>query len=228
MNVKTKSLNILVSAALSTEYSKWVFKTFGEDSTIIVYDPDNYTPCDVLLLTGGSDVNPKLYRESEGKYTHINNDRDVREKGMCLTYSNTPKLGICRGAQFLTVLSEGRLIQHVNGHNTPHNIQTSFEMADGHFKSYLMSSSHHQMMYPYGLSESEYNLLAWSEYFYSSTYLDGKNNEIELPEEFLEPEIVFYPKTRSLCIQGHPEYSEVPEETNEFILNLIKTFLLNE
>ncbi len=158
-------------------------------------------------------------------YYIINNKRDIIEQAMCNRYSHIPKLGICRGAQFLTVLAGGKLIQHVNGHDNTHKIQTSFNMPEGHFKSYIMSSSHHQMMYPYNMNENNFELIAWSEYYKSSTYLNGDDLEINLPFDFLEPEIVYYKYINALCIQGHPEYNNIPKETFEYIKNLINTYL---
>jgi len=217
---------VMIAFTLSSEYTSFMKKIFGQDTTFIKFNPDAHQPCNLVLLTGGADVNPKYYREKIGNKTYVNEERDVIEKQMCSYYSHIPKLGICRGAQLLTVLAGGKLVQHVNGHNGMHNIQTAYKMAQGHFKSYPMSSSHHQMMYPFNMHKNHYKLLAWSEYYQSSTYLNGNNVEIALPEDFLEPEVVYYNNIKSLCIQGHPEYNEVPEETFKFVEQLIKEYLL--
>ena len=88
-----------------------------------------------------------------------------------------------------------------------------------------MTSSHHQMLYPFDLNENDYELIAYSEFFKSSTYLNGNNEEIELPLNFLEPEIVYYKNTNSLCIQGHPEWNHCEEKTSKMCLNLINKYL---
>lgn len=90
---------------------------------------------------------------------------------------------------------------------------------------YNITSSHHQMLYPFDLNEKDYKLIAYSEYFQSKTYLDGKNEEINLPNNFLEPEIVYYKNTNSLCIQGHPEWSHCEKRTSSMCLDLLDKYL---
>lgn len=222
-----KITTVLVAARLDNMYTAYIKKLFGPKTEIVVFNENEYhSTLDLIFLTGGADVDPSLYNERKGSQTHVNEKRDTLERLMVRSYNYVPKLGICRGAQFLTALAGGKLVQHVNGHSSSHSIQTSFKMAPGHFKKYEMSSSHHQMMYPYNLPTAKFKLLAWSEYHKSTTYLNGHNNEIELPTAFLEPEIVYYPELEALCIQGHPEYSSVPDETVEFTNQLIKEFLL--
>ena len=180
---------------------------------------------DIFLFTGGTDVNPKYYNEKTGKYTTCNNERDELEWSIFrkLRYS-TLKLGICRGAQLLTVLSKGKLIQHVNNHNRDHNITNIKSIYNSSLK---MTSSHHQMMYPFNIDKKDYDIIAFSENFLSTIYLNGKNEEIELPSNFVEPEIVYYKNTNSLCIQGHPEYSNCSRNTRNFCNNLIEKYYNN-
>lgn len=90
---------------------------------------------------------------------------------------------------------------------------------------YNITSSHHQMLYPFDLNEKDYELIAYSEYFQSNTYLNGDNKEIELAKNFLEPEIVYYKNTNALCIQGHPEWGHCEKRTSEMCLNLIDKYL---
>ena len=128
-------------------------------------------------------------------------------------------LGICRGNQLLTILSGGKLIQHVEGHCRDHSMVLNNGL------KYNITSSHHQMLYPFDLNEKDYELVAYSEYFQSNTYLNGVNEEIELPKNFLEPEIVYYKNTNALCIQGHPEWSHCEKRTSTMCLNLIDKYL---
>jgi hypothetical protein len=81
------------------------------------------------------------------------------------------------------------------------------------------------MLYPFDLNKKDYELIAYSEYFQSKTYLNGDNEEIELSKDFLEPEIVYYKNTNSLCIQGHPEWSHCERRTSLMCLNLIDKYL---
>jgi anthranilate/para-aminobenzoate synthase component II len=153
-------------------------------------------------------------------YTYSDKKRDQKEIDDYYRYKGIPMLGICRGAQFLTVMSGGRLIQDVSGHQSSHTISTG-----GMLGTYTITSDHHQMMYPFDLSKEKYILIAYSEYFRSNYYLNGNNNEIELSQDFLEPEIVYYKNNNSLCIQGHPEYSSCSEDTTNLCLHLIEQYL---
>jgi gamma-glutamyl-gamma-aminobutyrate hydrolase PuuD len=184
---------------------------------------------DLIYFTGGSDVNPEEYGENTGKFTYVDKKRDELEKNnyFRFLFSNTPKLGICRGAQFLTVMNGGKLIQHVTGHTSDHTI-ILLSKDKKPLKTLNMTSSHHQMMYPFGLKKEQYELIGISKYFRSNTYLNGNNQETRLNSDFLEPEIVYYPDTNSLCIQGHPEWMPHNSETVQYINNIIKTKLFKD
>ena len=148
------------------------------------------------IFTGGADVDPALYGENKHYSTHTSEIRDKKDLELYKKIDkNKLKVGICRGAQFLTVMSGGSLIQDVSNHKmTTDEIMT----ADGLFH---IESDHHQMMYPFDVDN--HVIIATSNKSKSSYYLNGNNEEVEMP---FEPEIVYYPNTNSLCIQGHPEW----------------------
>jgi hypothetical protein len=162
--------------------------------------PDKDT---VLLFEGGTDVNPSLYGEDIGKYTNQPDiKRDANEYDM-LMQAQTGRarvLGICRGAQFLCAFAGGTIIQHVDGHSRGHKIKT--------IDNYILhdESEHHQMMCPFGLSDPEYRMLAWSLPRRSHKYLDGVNCEIPIKVLPKEPEAVWFSKIQGLALQGHPEW----------------------
>lgn len=180
---------------------------------------------DLVLFVGGEDVYPGYYSQKTGSNTKYNDKRDGYEKLYLFNkFPNTPKLGLCRGAQLLTALSGGELIQDVNGHDNSknHNIQLDLPYNTG---IYEITSTHHQMMYPFNLPEKQYQIIAYSEYFLSDKYLNGNDRNIELPLNFVEPEIIYYPETKSLCIQGHPESDNCPEHTKQLVFDLMNYFL---
>lgn len=114
---------------------------------------------DIVMFTGGEDINPSLYGDIKHPTTHFT-DRDDYEVA---AFKAAPKdallIGGCRGAQLLTALSGGKLFQHVLNHGGGtggHDITSS----DGHVMR--ITSCHHQMMNPYNLPEEDYELLAWS------------------------------------------------------------------
>ncbi|HEY5640775.1 MAG TPA: gamma-glutamyl-gamma-aminobutyrate hydrolase family protein [Dehalococcoidia bacterium] len=70
-----------------------------------------------LLLMGGVDVNPKLYREKRGQHTdRPHNDRDAHEKGLLeeALARDLPVLAICRGFQLMNVTMGGSLLQNID------------------------------------------------------------------------------------------------------------------
>ena len=77
---------------------------------------------DGLLLSGGSDVNPRLY----GQARHEANDepddaRDALEQRLLASAMerDLPLLAICRGMQLFNVVHGGALEQHVEDHRQP-------------------------------------------------------------------------------------------------------------
>jgi gamma-glutamyl-gamma-aminobutyrate hydrolase PuuD len=213
-------LNIVIADdSSSLDYVSYL----NEKYKVIVHktkDVENPKDIDLVLFTGGEDVDPAHYGENIGKFTNINKSRDDKEidtfyifKGHSFIFS------ICRGSQLITVLSGGKLIQHVEGHCKDHSMILNNRLR------YNITSSHHQMLYPFNLNEKNYELIAYSEYFQSKTYLNGDNEEIELPKNFLEPEIVYYKNTNALCIQGHPEWKHCEKRTSVMCLNLIGKYL---
>jgi GMP synthase-like glutamine amidotransferase len=222
-----KKITVLVnSSAGHGACVEFLSKRF-EVTSIDCKENIDFIKIDLVLFTGGEDISPSFYGESKGRYTSINEKRDSVENDYMFNRSGmykVPKLGICRGAQFLTVMNGGKLIQHVSGHGLSgsHPLDMKYLGINGEFQ---ITSTHHQMMFPYNLPKESYEILATATHFLSNTYLDGINSEKELPKNFEECEIVFYPNTKSLCIQGHPEYSNCPENTVEECLNLIENYL---
>ena len=65
----------------------------------------------------------------------------------------------------------------------------------------FVSSTHHQMMKP----GPEHILVASCALKGSRTYWNGAEFETEVSEKDIE--VVYYPKTKCLCFQPHPEFS---------------------
>jgi len=184
---------------------------------------------DVLVFEGGCDIDPSLYGETPGKWTqspHISRDeveimafQQARKMGI-------PMIGICRGAQLITALLGGKLVQHVDGHNHDHPI-----LIENGERAIEASSVHHQMMWPEGIRD--YELLAWT-LGLAHKYLNGKNEDIsaQLPHDgtdptspVIEPEIIHYPEVKALCIQGHPEYHLSTHVFPTYCRQLVSTLL---
>lgn len=181
---------------------------------------------DLVLFTGGEDVHPSYYGEDVGKFTSTNYDRDRSENKAFreARLYNKLCLGICRGNQLLTVLSGGQLIQHVTNHAIAgtHKIHLMNEDVD-----IDITSTHHQMIWPFYLNKKDYDILAKSTRDLSTTYLNGDNKQKRLPSDFVECEIVYYKKTNCLCIQGHPEIMEKTSSAVKYVNVLIREYLEN-
>lgn len=157
---------------------------------------------DVIIFNGGTDIGTEIYGEKSIGYgiPEKMSLRDIHEISLFNSYKNTNKLllGICRGAQLLNCLNGGSLWQHVNNHGRTHEM---LDLASG--RTYDATSTHHQMMRPN--LETGKVLAVASE---STTKLaDGLRERLDPNvNPHLDVEIVWYPETHSLCIQGHPEY----------------------
>lgn len=113
------------------------------------YLPDNV---DFVIFDGGADVHPSFYGEMIKPCTFPNVYRDKVEKGIYDFYKNknTKFLGICRGLQFLNVMSKGTLYQDLSqvnkGHCSPHNVKIVdsklIKLLDT--STILVNSLHHQ------------------------------------------------------------------------------------
>lgn len=196
----------------------------------------SFEDSDIVLIPGGSDVNPTLYGHTKLPTTHIDMHADKVEMSLINDAIKLGKfiVGICKGSQMLTARAGGWLIQHVTNHGGYHDITTH----DG--KTLTVNSSHHQMSYPYDLPDEDYELLAWAEEI-SSTYLiqGGKDFnktgflgtaritvDADAQEaRFCEPEVIWYPGIRGLAVQSHPEWSSSPPQFNEWLNDLVRELI---
>lgn len=85
---------------------------------------------DGFIVTGGRDINPKLYGERiMTKYSKFNDDRDDFEKSLieyCLK-EDLPLLGICRGFQLMNVTLGGSLYQDLEKSDFPPHVLNNLE-----------------------------------------------------------------------------------------------------
>jgi putative glutamine amidotransferase len=204
-------------------YGKWLHSDRYEYKIRKLADNE---PTDLVIFTGGSDVSPHLYHESPHCNTVSNEVRDRKEVKIfeACADEDVPMVGICRGSQFLTVMNGGKLIQDVGGHaiGAPHRI-TLFDGSHA-----LIASTHHQMHYPFDLQEDEYKILGWStEKLGKGTYMMNDTTRLNAlnVDGFIESEVIHFPYTRSLGIQGHPEYDSTPEETRQKLTQFVDALI---
>lgn len=207
-----------------------VFDAYNHGKWIADFEASSFEGADIVVMPGGSDIQPKYYHNVpiKGCYYNTRADEEGYELLQKAIKANKFIVGICKGAQWLTIAAGGWLIQDIDNHQSPHMIETF----DG--DTLMVNSLHHQMCYPYDLPDEDYQLLAWSEE--SHRYLVQGEQDladvVEMPEHictslgrFKEPEVIFYPKIRGLAIQSHPEGYSPPAETNAWFNELITTLM---
>jgi gamma-glutamyl-gamma-aminobutyrate hydrolase PuuD len=153
---------------------------------------------DLVVFTGGADVWPVLYGE---KNTDSNIDirRDLSEMIWFKRFLRVPKLGICRGGQFLNVMNGGKMEQH-----HPHHAIAGYHLINDYITGarLAVTSTHHQVMLA-GPGSAVYG------------------TALDMPDGIDTNEILYYGNTHSLCFQPHPEYG-VGDKGNQTLLSLTK------
>lgn len=196
-----------------TNYAKWIH------NAELVDKPEDAT---IVLFTGGEDVDPSIYGKKTHATTSSNIDRDLEEKKIFDSMESWQlAVGICRGSQLLCALNGGILVQDCSGHAR----WDTHTITDGN-KFTEITSTHHQMQYPWNLKSSDYDLLYWTAPSLSSYYDGDGINEVPY-----EPEIVLYHaggNPRSLAIQGHPEMMREDAPVIEILNNLIQSCLTDD
>jgi hypothetical protein len=102
-------------------------------------------------------------------------------------------------------------------------------------KEFFCPSLHHQMMHPWPRAGHDgvpdFKMIAWCPTARSSVYYVEPDEEDMSAKSIVlqgpEPEIIYIPGTKSLCIQSHPEFIREPEHKFvQYCLSLTKKYLL--
>lgn len=167
---------------------------------------------DLVQFVGGDDVDPSMYNQHTHESTFCNYNRDDKERAIYTMALDRgiPMAGICRGGQFLNVMNGGKMWQDVDGHNT------------GEHDAYLagskvpikVTSTHHQMMFPNWGSGINVKMLLVAKVATEKVMMSSKDAGVypivtkanPAVEARTDIESLYYPHTRSLCFQPHPEY----------------------
>ena len=181
----------------------------------------------LIQFTGGSDVDPSIYGDNKHPKTFSDIDRDINEKGVFgFALSNEiPMAGICRGGQFLSAINGARLYQDVDGHaiNGTHEVIDKWTR-----KTYSVTSTHHQQI---KLNfHLEHILIAYAEKISSYKEFYPKSSPDKgiqrVTNDKIDVECLFYPKSKSLCFQPHPEFDNA-EECRDMYFDYIKRYCFN-
>ena len=180
------------------------------------YVVDKMEEAEIVQFIGGADVNPKLYDELQHFSTTVSLIQDetdiaayeqAKELGL-------PCVGICRGGQFLNVMSGGRMWQDVDGHSLSNGHHLVDHLTD---ETVMVSSTHHQMMRP---SDEGLVLATASESTYRLTMESGTSQKLMAGDP--DVEVVYYDKTDCLCFQPHPEFFDKDHECQKYYFSLIE------
>jgi gamma-glutamyl-gamma-aminobutyrate hydrolase PuuD len=166
----------------------------------------------MLCLMGGADVSPILYQEQRLPCTFTDPEQDMEDAALFATFRDRPKVGICRGGQFLNVMSGGKMFQDTDNHTSSHDI-----IDHKTEKIIKVSSTHHQMMRP-GVKAEIIATARRSSYVRCfDGYIFRKDVEYE------DYEVLHYAHTKSLCYQPHPEIG--PDENVDYFFSCIHEYL---
>ncbi len=192
-------------------------KMFEEEGVIVTQDI--WDDPEFIVFTPGEDVSPFLYGERKIKSTHTDFMRDMKENRLYRELEiDIPKIGIGRGAQFLNVMTGGRMYQHCPGHANNHyihNLLTDTEIT--------VTSFHHQcMIVPettdviWACNMSDFKQTAGCTFDYD---IHG-NDTVGL---YMDVEVAFNMHTTSLLFQPRPEMGHFT--TKRLLLDTIEEWI---
>ena len=157
---------------------------------------------DLICFTGGADISPYLYGEEPDGARGCDPIRDEFEKQVYEKYvGEAPFVGICRGGQLLNVLNGGKLVQD---HGLISGYVSMWELFEQDGIEHKVFVDHHQGILP---TEEAVG------------FIHGP----DIPSGEHIAYACFYPKTRSLCFQPHPEWGH--KETENIFFDLVKECL---
>jgi len=180
-----------------------LFTTRGYEKATSIEDAD------IVVWTGGEDINPKLYNEQPAGASWWSDSRDSDDISAIERAKGKFLVGICRGAQLLNVIPNGgSLWQDVNNHGGGvHNIH---DLITG--ETIQVNSIHHQQLRLTDKAELVASTnLSTEKYSYAGTWKASVDSS---PDP--DVEVAWYPHTRSLLFQGHPEFDQNGSTGNYF------------
>jgi len=216
MNKVKRTVKVIQSALIERLFNKQAGYMTVESADL----------ADIIVFPGGADVNPAYYGQDKHPTTHTNGFDDQRDDRYWKQYSKDEKrmlVGICRGGQFLNVMNGGQMWQDVNNHGI-HGTHKVIDLLND--KEIQCTSTHHQMMVA---NEKEGEVIGIA---YEATRWENDKLRLAIQNQDnptkrtgscpkYDTEVVWYPKTRSLCFQPHPENYNAPDECKDYFFDLI-------
>ena len=178
---------------------------------------------DMVIFTGGEDVDPSMYGHDKHYTTTSMISRDKMEKQIlrgCLS-NNVLMVGICRGSQFLWTMGGGKLFQDVENHGRHHSV---FDFTLN--TNYMVNSTHHQMANVFYKPENT-EILAVSDPNLSNYHVTYNSNSggFDSVEHVVEIEAWIDRKSKILGIQWHPEMTSCPTEGKNLAMRYVEELI---
>jgi putative glutamine amidotransferase len=112
----------ITDCAKYLNYERWIRDQPGVEIIRLSYNENNFSDierCNGIMLTGGNDINPRLYNQPE--YLPYCDPKDIDEKRDEFEWKvmqhteekQLPVLGICRGLQFVNIFLGGTLVPDI-------------------------------------------------------------------------------------------------------------------
>ena len=206
---------ILVQDFYSYEHTVDPFGHTTDDIQNLFSSPREFK---LILFSGGADVNPALYgHESPDRLCGYSTSRDaIDTKIFKLAMKNNIKMvGICRGLQFLNVMSGGTMMHHISHHENSIHAFVSPRLSH----TIYVNSLHHQMVMPH----KDAFIIGSTEDQISTVYF-GNNDQPE-KRSGSDVEALYMPVINACGVQYHPEMMDTGSEGVNFFRNLVDEFL---
>jgi len=145
-SVQKQFVNTRYVKRLTERGANTIMLTIGNPNQEQIFDL-----CDAFLVTGGWDIDPTQYGETNeaglSKNTHLELDQIDHDTIKYAIKNKKPLLGICRGHQSLNVFLGGTLSQDIKKHDSFHDNHILFAKDDSRFlinQKITVNSFHHQ------------------------------------------------------------------------------------
>jgi len=196
---------------------KNVVDYFGETTEDIKNFFEKPEEFKLILFSGGADINPTLYgHKSPDRLCYYNKSRDTLDIKIFkhAIKNNIKMVGICRGLQFLNVMSGGSMIHHANNHNASHSFispRMNYEIK--------VNSLHHQIVIPHKNTFT----IGTTKKQLSKIYFG--DNDLPITKHETDIEALYMPSIQACGVQYHPEMMQKHSDGFHFFYKLVDEFL---
>lgn len=151
---------------------------------------------DVVLFPDGDQLSPFLYKDIRKPHSIINPTKDLSDIKWFkkAVKKEIPIIGIGRGAELICVMNGGKVIQD-------HPFGDTVQIVENYDGTKNLAECYNSMtQFPFNIKKENYFILSWRKPL--KYHYNGKGKEMN-PEVL--PDIVYYPKTKSLAIESYPQ-----------------------